>query len=308
MWEQVAAFSGYGFNQGHATAYAAVSYRMAYIKARWPAALFCARLEHWGGFHHPAMYAAEAVRLGIAVRPPHVNASGQGFTLAWEDGDPVLWMGLGRVRDLRRSAVRTIVAERERQLFTCLADLQRRVPLQRKEVVHLIRCGALDGLGASRAALLAEAEEIDRAGSARQLHLFGAEMLDWGGVTPEGREQQWAWEHQLLGMPIGALGEPLAPVGARLPEHVPLARLPETGGRTVATAGVRLPGWTGGEGFHLWDGATWVVARMGKGHRSPRPWEPLLVRGRWAGDGWGTWWLQVVELIGLQGGSACPKE
>ncbi|MFN2232152.1 MAG: DNA polymerase III subunit alpha, partial [Anaerolineae bacterium] len=33
LWEQVAVFSGYGFNQGHATAYADVSFRSAYLKA-----------------------------------------------------------------------------------------------------------------------------------------------------------------------------------------------------------------------------------------------------------------------------------
>ena len=30
----------------------------------------CARLADWGGFHHPAVYLAEATRLGMAVRPP----------------------------------------------------------------------------------------------------------------------------------------------------------------------------------------------------------------------------------------------
>ena len=42
LWEQVQAFAGYGFNQGHATAYADVSYRSAYLKTHWPAA-FLAR-------------------------------------------------------------------------------------------------------------------------------------------------------------------------------------------------------------------------------------------------------------------------
>jgi DNA polymerase III alpha subunit len=76
LWEQVEPFAGYGFNQGHATAYADVSYRSAYVRAHWPAAFLCARLANWGGFHHPAIYIAEAQRLGIAVRPPHVNFSG----------------------------------------------------------------------------------------------------------------------------------------------------------------------------------------------------------------------------------------
>ena len=61
------AFAGYGFNQGHATAYAEVSYRMAYLKAHWPAAFLCARLAERGGFHHPAVYMAEAVRRGGGV-------------------------------------------------------------------------------------------------------------------------------------------------------------------------------------------------------------------------------------------------
>ncbi|MFN2273741.1 MAG: DNA polymerase III subunit alpha, partial [Anaerolineales bacterium] len=44
LWEQVHAFAGYGFNKGHATSYAAVSYRMAFLKCHYPAAFLCARL------------------------------------------------------------------------------------------------------------------------------------------------------------------------------------------------------------------------------------------------------------------------
>ena len=36
LWEQVMPFAGYGFNQGHATAYADVSFRSAYLKAHYP--------------------------------------------------------------------------------------------------------------------------------------------------------------------------------------------------------------------------------------------------------------------------------
>ena len=81
LWEQVMPFAGYGFNQGHATAYADVSFRSAYLKAHYPAEFLCARLADHGGFHHPAIYMAEAVRLGFAVRPPHVNFSGESFSL-----------------------------------------------------------------------------------------------------------------------------------------------------------------------------------------------------------------------------------
>jgi DNA polymerase-3 subunit alpha len=300
LWEQVAVFSGYGFNQGHATAYADVSYRMAYLKTRWPAALLCARLANWGGFHHPAMYMAEAIHLGITIRPPHVNWSDRAFTLAWEGEKPVLWMGLRQVRDLRRGSVRAIVAERRKRPFAGLRDLLARVGLQSKEIIHLVRCGALDGLGESRAALLVEAEEIDRAGSVLQMSLFGEGTLGRSGVEPERLEQRLAWERHLLGYPVSAMEEPLKPVADHLPEHVPLDRLPEATGSAVTVAGIRLPGWTGGEGFYLWDGGTWVVAKMRDSQRSPAPWRPLLLHGRWAGDEWGTHWLQVERQESLR--------
>jgi hypothetical protein len=76
-----------------------------------------------------------------------------------------------------------------------------------------------------------------------------------------------------------------------------LRDLAETAGRIVTVTGVRLPGWTGGEGFHLWDGETWVVAKApGKRSRRPPAWEPLLLEGRWVSDAWGTQWLQVTEI------------
>jgi len=294
LWEQVYAFSGYGFNQGHATAYALVSYRSAYLKAHWPAAFFCARLAEWGGFHHPAVYIAEARRLGLAVRPPHINHSRRRFGLGWEGGQGVLWMGLGQVRDLRRASVRAIIAARESAPFVDLRDLLQRVPLQPKEVAHLVQCGALDGLSESRAALLAEAAEIERAGSSLQMSL----PLARPPVPAETAARRLAWERHLLGQPVSV--HPLDVAREALPDHVPLDRVPQQPGRPLLTAGVRLPGWTGGPGFYLDDGRTYVVARTGQRAPTPPPWQPLLVRGRWLADEWGTEWLQVAAVERLE--------
>jgi DNA polymerase III alpha subunit len=238
----------------------------------------------------------EAVRLGAEIRPPHVNHSGRRFTLTWEGEQAILWMGLGQVRDLRRTAAQAIVAEQKRQPFAGLRDLLRRVSLQSKEVVHLIQCGALDGLGASRAALLAEAEEIWRAGSVLQMPLFGEGTLGQPEAAAESVAERIGWEKHLLGYPVSALRDPLKLVADRLPEHVPLCQLDETRGRLVTVAGVRLPGWTGGAGFYLWDGETWVIARTADSKAKTAPWEPLLLRGRWVGDEWGTRWLQAEEM------------
>jgi DNA polymerase-3 subunit alpha len=294
LWEQVRAFSGYGFNQGHATAYADVSYRSAYLKTHWPAAFLCARLAYWGGFHHPAIYMAEARRLGIPIRPPHVNHSGSRFTLEFEQDAggfrPVLWMGLGQVRDLRRAAIREIVRERRRRAFEGLGDLMRRVSLQAKEVEHLARCGALDGLGENRAELLVEAQEVARAGSALQLRL----PFDKPLVVPETAGQRLAWERRVLGMPVSV--HPLELVAGRGREWVGLGDLPRHAGRSVSAAGARLPGWTGGEGFFCGDGEDFVIVRQPRGEPAPRPWGPLLVRGRWTCDAWGSCWFQAQRI------------
>lgn len=288
LWEQVEAFSGYGFNQGHATAYADVSYRLAYLKAHYPAELLCARLRTWGGFHPPAVYIAEAVRLGFTVQPPHVNHSRTGFSLSDTPRPDTLWMGLGQVRDLRRNTVRAIIAARKERPFADLRDLLVRVDLQAKEATHLIQCGALDGLGRNRASLLGELNIAG--GNALQLS-FGFSEPEVKAETPG---QRLAWEQAVLGQPISV--HPLVPPANSLPEHVSLNELPQTAGRAVTAVGYRLPGWMRGQGFLLCDGRTFVTARGGKSLKTPSAWQPASLRGRWKADEFGTAWFEIESM------------
>ena len=46
----------------------------------------------------------------------------------------------------------------------------------------------------------------------------------------------------------------------------------------------------------LGDGHTFVVARCDPSRSTPDPWQPLLARGRWLGDEWGSTRLQVEEM------------
>ncbi len=304
LWEQISAFAGYGFNQGHATAYADVSYRSAYLKTHYPAEFLCARLADHGGFHHPAIYMAEARRLGIATMPPHVNYSHRKFTLTGEKikdkrlkkalsqssifnhQSSILWMGLGQVRDVRRKSVQAIVGKRP---FASLHDLLDKVDLREKEINHLIQCGALDGLGESRAAMLADAAEIYRAGSARQMSFgFGQETA----VPPESLPERFAWEQHLLGLPMSV--HPLDLV-ENAPSALPIRELPNHLSKRVSIAGARLPGWTGGKGFFLDDGDSFIIVR-GLDKEKPEIWKPLVVNGRFRQDEWGTTWFQAEGL------------
>ncbi|MFQ5420338.1 MAG: DNA polymerase III subunit alpha, partial [Anaerolineae bacterium] len=306
LWQQVMAFAGYGFNQGHATAYADISYRSAYLKTHWPAEFLCARLQGHGGFHHPAIYIAEAQRLGISVRPPHVNFSERKFSLwrleieqspIFNLQSPTLFMGLGQVRDLRRRSVRAIVAEQEHGPFAGLRDLMTRVRLQAKELLHLVQCGAVDGLGESRAAMITEAERVARAGSVAQM------VFDFVGETavlPETLSDRLAWETHLLGWPVSA--NPVALVADETADDVPLRFLPRLLNQKTTVAGVRLPGWTGGSGFYLGDGDSFVMARLDKRAAFDgklQPWQPLRLTGFWRQDEWGGGWFaaEAVELL-----------
>ncbi|MDX9953945.1 MAG: DNA polymerase III subunit alpha [Anaerolineae bacterium] len=294
LWQQVEVFAGYGFNQGHATAYADVSYRSAYLKAHWAPAFFCARLQDWGGYHHPAVYMAEAVRWGIAVRPPHLNVSARRPVLLWEGLQPVIWLGLHLISDLRERALTALLAARKVAPFANLRDLLSRVPLQELEIVHLIQAGALDGLGPHRAALLEELSRIRRAGSARQLPLLVMEST----ALPETVMQRLVWERSVMGYPLATLQELLPQLRTTYAGTLPLTELPER--QRVRVIGVRLPGWSRGPDFFLWDGVTWLLAKLAPRQALPPAWEPLLITGMRQTDGWGMTWLQVETA------SVCP--
>lgn len=274
LWDQISAFAGYGFNKGHATAYADLSYRMAYLKTHYPAAFMAARLAARGGFHQQAIYLAEAKRLGLVVKPPHVNFSQTKFHLLPDpDGTFALWMGLSQIRDVRRVTARAIIEQRRDGPFTSLRDLQQRVSLRAKEVQHLVQAGALDGLGPSRAALLAEGEDVTRSGSVRQLEFAFERPL----VAAESAAQRLAWERHLLGLPITE-----TPLTALASPHDRLGSLADFRmqlGQSVSAEVYRVPGWTGGAGFFISDGRDIIVARLQTGE-PPLVWQPVVVQGR----------------------------
>jgi hypothetical protein len=198
---------------------------------------------------------------------------------------PLLFLGLGQVRELRRESARGIVGKRP---FSSLADLLERVALQPKEVNHLIRCGALDGLGESRAALLAEADEILRAGSARQMAFAFARQT---AVPPESPADRLAWELELLGLPISVHPAELVQPPSN---HCPIRHLPQSRGQLVTLVGTRLPGWTGGKGFFFDDGDDYVIVQGMEKGGAPL-WEGVAVNGRYRQDEWGGGWFQAAE-------------
>ncbi len=79
-WQMVEKFAGFGFCKAHAATYADLSYRIAYLKAHYPAEFLAAMCSSGAGFYHVSAYVEEAKRWGIKVRLPSVNASRLEYT------------------------------------------------------------------------------------------------------------------------------------------------------------------------------------------------------------------------------------
>ena len=208
-------FGRYGFNKAHSAAYALISYQTAYLKAHYPvefmASLLTSEVHAIDGV---VKFIAECRSHGIEVLPPDINRSETVFTVA----NGKIHFGLVAVKNVGEGAIEAILEERRANgPFDSLFHFCERVDLRKvnKRVVEsLIRCGAFDATGDSRAALLAVLEEaldygqrVQKKRCDPQMDLFGA--CDDGG-PPLDRPQMPAGvvqdEHEMLIMEKESLG------------------------------------------------------------------------------------------------------
>jgi len=186
-WRMVEKFAGFGFCKAHAATYADLSYRIAYLKAHYPAEFLAAMCSSGAGFYHVSAYVEEAKRWGIEVRLPSVNHSRLEYTTETicKTGSPVarvfrrgasaeaisctipaseeagykrktpekrtIRIGLMQVKGLRLETIENIVGSREQGgPYRSLEDFLRRVSVERDEIEALIKCGAFDEVGEER--------------------------------------------------------------------------------------------------------------------------------------------------------------
>ena len=162
-------FAGYGFNKSHAAAYAMVAYQTAWLKANYPVEFFSAMMTNdMGDTAKLGILIAEARQFHIEVLQPDINESGVYFTPSaagrTDDGPTAIRFGLAAVKGIGEVAVESILAARAAGgKFTSLADLCERVDgrtVNRKCLEALIKSGACDGFGETRATLFSR---MDRA-------------------------------------------------------------------------------------------------------------------------------------------------
>ena len=221
-------FAGYGFNKSHAAAYAIVAYQTAYLKAHHPVEFLSALCTNdMSDTSKLAIYIGEARSMDVEVLPPDINESRVTFAPA-RDGQ-VIRYGLAAIKGVGEAAVEAMLTTRDDgESFNSLSDLCDRVDLRavnRKVLEALIKAGACDCFGQTRASLCAQIERtLARAASnaadrARgQTTLFGmlAESSDADKVPPALTLPEWpdseklAHEKELLGFYVS--GHPLTPL------------------------------------------------------------------------------------------------
>ncbi|HPS37638.1 MAG TPA: DNA polymerase III subunit alpha, partial [Candidatus Omnitrophota bacterium] len=142
IWDQIDYFSGYGFNKSHSTAYAAVSYQTAYLKAHYPVEFMTALLtSEMGNTDKVVQYIEASKKMEINVLPPAVNESFSDFTCV---GNHIRF-GLAAIKNVGSTAIESIIATRMKDgPFKSLFDFVQRVDLRtcnRKVLESLIKCG-----------------------------------------------------------------------------------------------------------------------------------------------------------------------
>jgi DNA polymerase-3 subunit alpha len=217
LFEQMVMFAEYCFNKSHSTAYGAVTYQTAYLKAHYPVAYMASLLTvNAGDSDKVQRYISNCNAMGIQVMAPDVNASDEDFTPV---ADRILF-GLSAIRNLGEGAIRLLIESRRQDgPFTSLADLCDRLPgnqLNRRALEALIHSGALDALdpGGNRAQLMADLDLVQEWASARARDRASGQgsLLDLLGGSSASGEQP-------------SSEASLAPKAAPVPEYAPTDKL-----------------------------------------------------------------------------------
>jgi DNA polymerase III subunit alpha len=175
-------FAGYGFNKSHSTAYGAIAYQTAYLKAHYPAEFMAALLScGMESTERISEHSDDARRMKLAVLPPSVNLSDVEFSVITQDKAELLAQlesangktpskkkakaaqamqlapeeikgriafGLGAVRGVGAACMAVIVLERnENGPYKNIYDLTERIDpkiLTKGTLEILIKAGALD--------------------------------------------------------------------------------------------------------------------------------------------------------------------
>ena len=213
IWNLIVKFAGYGFNKSHSTAYGAIAYQTAFLKAHYPeefmAALLSCGME---SSDRISEHTDDCRRMGIKVLAPDVNLSDVEFTVVVREvqeetkkkskkkkksdtdvsapeEERVLAFGLGAIKGVGEAAMQGMVDERNANgPFKNIFDLCERCDakhMTKGTLESLIKAGALDTFGPNRAQHILVIERAVQAAAALQRDKAKGQMNLFGGGGDE---------------------------------------------------------------------------------------------------------------------------
>jgi len=231
IFEKIEMFAGYGFNKSHSACYGHISYWTAYLKANHPVEFMSALLSN--EVHNTdkiSVFVSECHRMGIEILPPDLNASQLRFapeiTL---NGAKGIRYGLAAIKNCGEGAMAAAIQDREANgKFSSIEDFSTRLDskvVNKRILENLVKAGALDWTGETRAGMFGRLEQVVASASSAQkdkasgqVSLFDA--MDFAAPTPAAKSnsnetavEEWskddrlAHEKELLGFYV--TGHPL---------------------------------------------------------------------------------------------------
>jgi len=228
IFDKIEMFAGYGFNKSHSACYGHISYWTAWLKANHSVEFMSALLSN--EIHNTekiGVFVSECHRMGIEILPPDLNASQLRFAPeVGPNGKPGIRYGLAAIKNCGEGAMAAAVAERESNgVFASLDDFATRLDskvVNKRILENLVKAGAFDWTGETRAGMfarlegvVASASSLQRDKAQGQVSLFDA--MDFSAPAPVAEDaapvEEWskderlAQEKELLGFYV--TGHPL---------------------------------------------------------------------------------------------------
>ena len=154
LWEDMSAFAAYAFNRAHAAAYGIIAYQTAWLKVNYPLQYRAAMLTNASDNPKKLLKLfADCDAHGVQILPPNINKSHVDFFV---EGDSIRF-GLNALKGVGRAVLEEVQMERSYGDYTSLQSLiERNQMASKKDVIEVfIKSGALDGIGANRAQMMA---------------------------------------------------------------------------------------------------------------------------------------------------------
>lgn len=163
IFDQIAAFAGYGFNKAHTAGYGLVSYWTGWLKANYPLEFMAASMTlDAGNTDKLSVFKQELDRMGVELMLPDINKSAVDFVV---EGEGIRY-ALCALKGVGGAAMHNLVAEREANgPYNSIEDYASRLDyksMNKRQLEGLAAAGGFDSLNPNRAQVFEGAEIILR--------------------------------------------------------------------------------------------------------------------------------------------------